>query len=106
MAFAAKSLADLPPTDLGELKCSLRSMSLPSPGPRSACGTFSSSASSCETPPPTRLYAHRVTTPDPVIFRGYSGVPPGVVNPHFCPDWDSEDLDACFSDASVLRLQL
>jgi len=104
-AYAAQSLVDLPPTELGELKCSLR-MSSPLPGPRSASGTFSSSASSCETPPPTRLYTNRVTTPDPVIFRGYSGVPAGAVNPQFCPEWDSEDLDACMSESSIQRLQL
>lgn len=118
-AYAAHSLADLPPTELkapiAKSQYGLRS-SLPFPGSSSTCATCSSSASSCETPPPTRLYTYPVTTPDPVVFRGYGGVPAGgnhvvypqcgdrPVYPQFDAEWDSDD--DCFSESSVQRLHL
>lgn len=80
-AFAARSLADLPPMELkappATNSCGLRIFA-PSPGSRSTSTMCSSSASSCETPPPTRLYTSHASTPDPNIFDGFSRTPAGA----------------------------
>lgn len=105
-AFAAISLADLPAPALNA-QADHRSSSLASLG--STQVTCSSSASSCETPPPTRLHANCAATPAPVVFRGTNAIEEGCFEFDFCPERDSQEFDSqtpLFDGTPLERLRL
>lgn len=112
-AFAAISLADLPAPALNapalnaHMAADHRSSSLASLGSTQA--TCSSSASSCETPPPTRLHANCAVTPEPVVFRGTDAIEEGLFERDFCPERDSQEFDfqtPLFDGTTLERLRL